>query len=116
MAAAGELVRIAGTGAGGWKLAQNAGQTINGRNLGVEDGATWTAREADRSGIFVAASAAGDSFAAVGYGVQIHTSTTWTTVGTAGSISGAACDSIELQSLGEGRFNVIGHEGSLTVE
>ena len=28
----------------------------------------------------------------------------------------AAYDSVELQSLGDGRFNVIGHEGSLTVE
>lgn len=37
-------------------------------------------------------------------------------MGTAGSISGSAYDSVELQSLGDGRFNVIGHEGSLTVK
>lgn len=82
----------------------------------TDAGVTWTPRESDRNWISTAISAAGDSLLAVASNGPIYTSTSWTTIGTAGAISGGAYDSVELQSLGDGRFNVIGHEGSLTVE
>lgn len=42
--AVGDVVRVAGAGAGGFKIAQNAGQTIAARGLGLEAGAIWTPR------------------------------------------------------------------------
>lgn len=79
-------------------------------------GVTWTPRESDREWLSTAISAAGDSLLAVTAHGPIYSSTSWTTIGTAGAISGGAHDSIELQSLGDGRFTVIGHEGQPTVE
>jgi hypothetical protein len=71
----GDIVRVSGLGAGGWKVAQNAGQTISARNLGVGAGATWTARDADRTWQSIASSADGGKLVAAVYGGQIYTST-----------------------------------------
>lgn len=82
----------------------------------TDAGVSWTPRESDRTWRSTAMSAAGDSLVALAANEPIYTSTSWTTIGTTGAISGGAYDSIELQSLGDGRFNVIGHEGSPAVE
>ncbi len=42
--AMGEIVQVTGVGDGGFFIAQNAGQVIDGRNLGVAPGASWKAR------------------------------------------------------------------------
>ena len=79
----GDVVRVAGAGAGGWKIAQNAGQAVYTSNLGGMVGATWTARESDRDWSSVASSADGSKLVAVARtGGQIYTSNnsgvTWT--------------------------------------
>jgi hypothetical protein len=71
----GDIVRVDGLGAGGWKIAQNAGQSINARNLGATAGVTWTAHASNQNWQSVASSADGVKLvAAVMYG-QISTST-----------------------------------------
>ena len=42
--AVGDIVQVTGVGAGGFSIAQNAGQLIDARNLGVAPGAKWTER------------------------------------------------------------------------
>lgn len=80
--ALGDIVAVTGVGAGGWKIAQNAGQTISGTALGVPAGARWTARESARFWQAIASSADGNKLVAVVRGGQIYTSTdsgvTWT--------------------------------------
>ena len=77
----GEVVRVSGVGEGGWKVAQNEGQTILGANLGLI-GVSWTARENNRNWTSVASSADGSKLVAVVQNGQIYTSTdsgvTWT--------------------------------------
>jgi photosystem II stability/assembly factor-like uncharacterized protein len=82
--AVGDVVRIKGSGLGGWKMAQNAGQTVNTTNLGGTAGATWTVRgpELGQDWKSVASSADGTKLVAVVDGGQIYTSNdsgvTWT--------------------------------------
>src|SRR5215831_11463906 len=74
----GDVVRVSGSGAGGWKIAQNAGQST----LIKPPQSTWTPRDNDRDWQAIASSADGSKLVAVvSYG-QIYTSTdagmTWT--------------------------------------
>lgn len=112
----GDVVRVSGAGAGGWKIAQNAGQSIITRNLGVMAGANWTARESNRYWSSVASSADGSKLVAVDSGGQIHTSIASTTPGVTGTLSGGQYDAIELQYLGNGMFSVLSSEGSLSAQ
>ena len=78
----GDVVRVSSVGAAGWKVAQNAGQTILGANLGLV-GASWTARDSGtRAWHSVASSSDGSKLVAGVGGGQIYTSTdsgvTWT--------------------------------------
>ena len=79
----------------------------------TDGGLTWTPRETDRFWKSVAISANGSKVVALSD--AIYTSTPSTTLGPTGSISGAQLDAITLQFLGDGLFNVLSHEGSLTV-
>src|SRR5205807_1382057 len=78
----GDAVRVSGIGAGGWKVAQNAGQSVLTANLGGNIGVIWTARASSQSWYSVASSTDGVKLVAVVDGGQIYTSTdsgvTWT--------------------------------------
>jgi hypothetical protein len=81
--AVGDLIQVSGIGAGGWRISQNAGQTIVTDNLeGGAVGNIWTARESLRSWHSVASSADGARLVAAVNGGQIYTSAdsgvTWT--------------------------------------
>jgi hypothetical protein len=69
----GDTVRVSGAGAGGWKIAQNAGQSILGVNLG-SFGLSWTAHDSARRWSSVASSADGSKLVAVVSGGLIYTS------------------------------------------
>jgi len=82
-----------------------------------DSGASWVPRESDRSWASIASSADGGKLVAVEQTGQIYTSPpSTTTPGTGGSISGFSSDSIELIYLGNGLFNVLSHEGNLSVQ
>jgi hypothetical protein len=79
----GDTVRVSGLGAGGWKIAQNAGQSVLVGNVAaLSPGIAWTPRDSNRLWQGVASSADGSKLVAVVYGGQIYTSTdsgvTWT--------------------------------------
>lgn len=78
----GETVRVSGSGAGGWVIAQNAGQSILVANLQDTVGQTWATRDSARSWKCLAASADGRKLVAAVAGGQMFTSTdygaTWT--------------------------------------
>ena len=79
----GDLVQISGVGAGGWRLAQNAGQRVATGNLsGGVFADVWTARDAARSWRAVASSSDGTRLVAAAAGGQLYTSSdggaTWT--------------------------------------
>ena len=67
--AIGDIVRVSGAGAGGWKLAQNAGQSVLGANLGLV-GTTWTPRANTLNWRCVASSADGTKLVAGADGGQ----------------------------------------------
>jgi len=71
----GDLIAVNGKGAGGWKIAQNASQSILTETLpgGYLD--KWTAHESNRFWSSIASSDDGSKLIAVGYGNQIFTST-----------------------------------------
>jgi len=75
----GDVVRVSGGGAGGWKLTPNAGQTIF-----MEDvlGVGWKQRSPESGVSAIASSADGTKLVAGGYEVQIYASSdsgaTWT--------------------------------------
>jgi hypothetical protein len=74
----GDIVRINGVGTGGWRLAQNAGQSIKFGSLPTNAepaGFVWTARDQTRSWNSVASSADGNKLIAATDGGQIFTST-----------------------------------------
>ena len=72
----GGLVQISGVGAGGWKVAQNAGQTVEtGNLLGGRIGESWIARESNRSWASLASSANGTRLIAAHQNGQLYTST-----------------------------------------
>ena len=69
----GDIVRVSSPGSGGWKIAQNAGQTIIGANI-FAIGASWIPRESNRLWRTVASSADGNKLVAVVQNGQIYTS------------------------------------------
>ena len=77
----GDVIQVTGVGAGGWKIAQNAGQTMLTHNLaGGRIGETWTARKIDDAGTpmrwtSVASSADGMKLVAAARDGHIYTST-----------------------------------------
>ena len=76
----GDVVRVEGSGWGGWKIAQNEKQTVK---LDVKPGQTWTAQTADARWRAVATSSDGSKVVAgVEFGSGFYTSTdgglTWT--------------------------------------
>jgi len=83
----GDVVRVSGAGAGGWKIAQNAGQSVLAKNLVGNIGVMWTPRDSSRSWYGVASSADGSKLVAVVNRGQIYTSAdssvTWTPRGIA---------------------------------
>ena len=80
----GDVVRVAGMGAGGWKIAQNSGQVILTKPIGGAAGLTWTPCTNAPSAYWqvVAMSADGNKVLAGHGGGQLYTSTdagvTWT--------------------------------------
>jgi len=92
----GETVRVAGSGAGGWVVAQNAGQSILMGNLLNTVGVNWTTNGSALIWKTVASSADGQNLVAAtsGAGGQIHTSTNyganWTPRSVLGNISAVA--------------------------
>jgi hypothetical protein len=79
--AVGDTVRVSGAGSGGWKISQNAGQSIIGANLGLV-GAAWTPRASALNWRCVASSSNGTKLVAAPDNGNIYTSTdsgaTWT--------------------------------------
>jgi hypothetical protein len=69
----GDTLRISGAGAGGWKLAQNSGQSI--LNLYGQSMAGWMPCENNRQWYAIASSADGTKLVGVVYNGQIYTST-----------------------------------------
>ncbi len=80
--AVGDIVAVSGLGAGGWKIAQNAGQHIITRDLPAAIGAIWTPHEAVRNWNSIASSWDGSHLVAAAYSGYLYTSTdfgmTWT--------------------------------------
>ena len=94
----GDLVQISGVGPGGWRLAQNAGQSVATGNLpGGVVADVWTARDSARSWRAVASSSDGMRLAAVVAGGQVYTSSdagaTWTARETSRNWSSVASSS-----------------------
>jgi hypothetical protein len=83
--------------------------------VSADGGETWAAREFSRTWTSVAASAKGDKLIGVVDGGFIYSSTSRTTTGTEGFISGGMLDAVELVCTGEGVFNVLSHQGDLTI-
>ncbi len=65
----GDIVQVSGMGSGGWKIAQNAAQSIITENL------DWASHESFRQWQSIASSADGTKLVAVAYGGKIYTST-----------------------------------------
>ena len=79
----GDLIQVSGIGAGGWKIAQNAGQSLATDNLeGGAIGSVWSGQNSVGNSRFVASSADGTRLVAAGFPGQLLTSTdsgvTWT--------------------------------------
>jgi len=73
----GETIRVTGAGAGGWVIAQNAGQVIQVANLSDNVGFAWRTNETSRTWDAVASSVDGSKLVAVVSGGQIYTSTNY---------------------------------------
>ena len=85
----GDTVRISGLGTGGWKIAQNVGQSILGAGLNLS-GVSWTPRDTARNWVSVACSSDGNKMVAV-VGGQNNTGQIYTS--TDGGVSWTARDS-----------------------
>jgi hypothetical protein len=71
----GDIVQVSGAGAGGWRIMQNAGQSIQTRNLPGAVGALWSAHEANRQWDALASSWDGSHLVAAVDAGQLYTST-----------------------------------------
>ena len=80
--AVGDVVQVSGIGAGGWKIAQNAGQAVITKDILGNIGTGWAPRDVARAWSSVASSADGRKLVAGASGDQLFTSTdsgvTWT--------------------------------------
>ncbi|MBI5450965.1 MAG: hypothetical protein HY940_06365 [Gammaproteobacteria bacterium] len=78
----GDLVQISGAGAGGWKVAQNDGQSIITKNVSIDYEQLWKSRESLRAWNVIAMSSDGVKVVAAVRGGHIYTSddsgVTWT--------------------------------------
>lgn len=74
---AGDLVQVTGAGAGGWKIAQNSGQSVITRDMYGSIGRSWTARMTDalRDWRGIASSADGNKLIASVANGYLYTST-----------------------------------------
>ncbi|HUL01279.1 MAG TPA: hypothetical protein VLX29_10570 [Nitrospirota bacterium] len=115
----GDIIEVSGVGTGGWKIAQNAGQSIVGDIESIpfvwihvcgHFPARWTP---------VGSSSDVTGPVAVILGGGIYTFfPPWiqsTTPGTTGSISGGQYSAVELQYIGNDKFMILSHEGDLIV-
>jgi hypothetical protein len=96
--AAGDTFRVAGVGAGGWILTQNAGQSVLAGNLADTTGLNWTQQTNSNieNWTGLASSADGTHLIAVSYGyihLSVNSGISWTTNLAAGSFywSSVAC-------------------------
>ena len=93
----GDVVQVSGAGAGGWKIAQNASQSIITKGLPGGSEVTWTARASSQAWFGVASSSDGNKLVAVVNGGQIYTSTdsgvTWTARASSQNWQGVASSS-----------------------
>ena len=69
-----DIIRVAGTGTSGWRIAQNAGQNIHVKNLPGNIGVTWTARDSGRAWTAVASSGDGTKLVAAVNGGSLYIS------------------------------------------
>jgi hypothetical protein len=72
--ATGDIVAVNGVGTGGWKIAQNAGQSINLKSLNAMAGAVWKPTAFSKLWLSIASSADGNKLVAIEDGGQIYTS------------------------------------------
>jgi hypothetical protein len=91
----GDIVRVSGVGAGGWKIAQNSGQSVLVGNVAALNvGTTWTPHGPSNGWDSVASSADGTKLIAGVAGGQIYISadsgTTWTPHGPSANWGGVA--------------------------
>jgi photosystem II stability/assembly factor-like uncharacterized protein len=71
----GDVVRVSGTGTNGWKIAQNVGQSVVGRNISAVNIDHWIPSETNRNWYSVASSSDGSKLVAVVNAGPIYTST-----------------------------------------
>jgi len=84
--------------------------------ISTDSGATWNAHESAREWRSVASSADGSKLVAAVWNGQLYTSIPSSTVGIAGSISGAQYESVDLQCVDANTFMVRGFVGDLMVQ
>jgi hypothetical protein len=109
---AGDIVRVSGVGAGGWKIAQNSGQfIIVGNVAALNVGTTWTPHGPTTNWYAIASSADGTKLVACVGGGQIYTSTdsglTWTARDSSrqwGSVASSADGSKLVAGVGGGQI------------
>ena len=116
----GDIVAVSGIGTGGWKIAQNAGQSIVGYIETIDNIWIQVCEHFPAKGALVASPSDGTKLAAVILGGGIYPSCPqWvqsTTPGTGGSLSGCQYSAVELQYAGNNKFMVLSHEGNLIVQ
>ena len=84
--------------------------------LSTDSGATWIGRDTSRKWYWAASSADGSRLVAIESGGRIYTSSSWTTVGPLGALSGGADAAVELQYTGNGNFTILRHAGTIGVQ
>lgn len=109
----GDVVRVSGIGAGGWKFTQNDSQSVLAKNLPGNFGGIWTPRESNRTWRAVASSSDGSKLVAAVEDGQIYTSSSRSASGTAGYLLGDQYSAVELQYIGNGVFMTISYAGTL---
>lgn len=73
--AVGDIIQVSGVGSGGWKVSQNAGQSIIVKDIVGNSDIVWPIQDTNRDWYSVASSADGTKLVAVVNGGQIYTST-----------------------------------------